>query len=145
MAEVRLRKPTSEDFEAVFALLKQLWLDAPLDRARLQGVFIEGLSLAAVEYRVAELNGLVVGFGSLVMNSSLWAAGHLAQVNELVVDEAYRGRGIGTQLLDALIEAARQRSCRRLQLGSSFHRHEAHRFYEARGFGSRALLFSRDL
>jgi ribosomal protein S18 acetylase RimI-like enzyme len=145
MTDVRLRKPTADDFDEVYGLLQQLWQDRALDLDRLREVFLTQLSSDCEEYRIAEVEGRVVGFGSLVMKNSLWAEGRWAQVQELVVDEVYRGRGIGTQLLDGLTEIARVKGCARIELDSAFHRTEAHGFYEARGFRKRAYWFSKEL
>ena len=46
----------------------------------------------------------------------------------------YRGRGLGTALIEWSIEAARKRQCRIVQLTSDKQRPEALRFYEALGF-----------
>ena len=46
----------------------------------------------------------------------------------------YRGRGLGTALIEWSIEAARKRQCRIVQPTSDKQRPEALRFYEALGF-----------
>jgi len=40
---------------------------------------------------------------------------------------------------------ARQNNCKQIELDSSFHRKEAHQFYESIGFKSRAYLFTKQL
>lgn len=59
---------------------------------------------------------------------------------ELVTIDAFtRGRGIGTMLLDAVIQAARQHGCRRLWLITSNDNLSALRFYQRRGLQLVAL------
>ncbi len=87
----------------------------------------------------------MIGFGSLTVKNSLWQAGPIAYVDELVVDEAHRGCGVGTRLLEELISLARLRGCRRIELDSALHREAAHRFYERHGFDNRAFVFSKPL
>jgi len=88
----------------------------------------------------------IVGFGSLTIKSSLkWSETLIGSVDEMVVEEACRGRGIGTQILNRLISSARERGCSRIELTSAFHRKEAHAFYEHRGFKSGAYFYSKML
>jgi amino-acid N-acetyltransferase len=61
------------------------------------------------DFVVAELDGQVVGCGALHV---LWA--DLGEVRTLAVHPDYRGRGIGADLLSALIEQARQLGLGRL-------------------------------
>jgi ribosomal protein S18 acetylase RimI-like enzyme len=140
-----VRPGNAEDFPAVLGLLRQLWPGAELDRAALRAVFERGLASDARAYVVATAGGRVVGFGSLALKDSLWQAGHLGHVDELVVDEAHRGRGVGARLLEHLAGLARERGCRRLELDSAPHRTDAHRFYERHGFARRGYVFSKPL
>jgi len=87
----------------------------------------------------------VIGFCSLTLKSNLWQAGYLGHIDELIVDEQHRGRGIGRSLLNAIIEAAVKNGCSRIELDSAFHRKDAHKFYETQGFENRAYLFSKVL
>lgn len=83
----------------------------------------------------------VVGFASLQILTSLRTAGPFGDLDELVVDEALRGRGIGGRLLDAVTAAAQVRHCVRIECNSGIQRADTHRFYESRGFERRALHF----
>jgi GNAT superfamily N-acetyltransferase len=131
---IQTRVCNSEDFDEIAALLRQLWPDKPQDLVSLRQVYL-----------CATVDGRVAGFGSLTIKSNLWCEGFLGFVDELVVDEAHRDRGIGTKLLDDLISGARERGCHRVELDSAFHRKAARAFYERRGFQSRAYLYSKPL
>jgi ribosomal protein S18 acetylase RimI-like enzyme len=87
----------------------------------------------------------VVGLGSLTVKDNLWQEGKIAYIEEIVVHEDLRGKGIGTQLLEQLVRSAKEAGCRRVELDSAFHRKEAHGFYERHGFENRAFLFSKVL
>lgn len=81
----------------------------------------------------------------MTIKNNLWQEGFLAHLDELVVNSAHRGCGLGSQLLEAMISLAKERGCVRVELDSAFHRTEAHAFYECRGFENRAYLFSKPL
>ena len=145
MSEIQIRLCRAEDFEAVVPLLCQLWPGKPLDTLALRVVFDKALASDAQIYLCVTEGSRVIGFGSLTFKNNLWHEGSVGNVDELVVDEKCRGKGVGAKLLASLIDLARERGCRRVELDSAHHRKEAHRFYERQGFENRACLFSRIL
>lgn len=141
----KIRRCNPDDFERILPLLHQLWPNKELHAEALRDVFILAIQTLAQEYICAEVGEKVVGFCSLVVKNNLWQEGNLGHIDELVVDTEYRGQGIGTQLLEQIIQIARERGCRRVELDTAFHRREAHQFYEQRGFENRAYVFSKVL
>lgn len=145
MPEISIRDCELEDFDEVLPLLTQLWPDLEPDPAASREVFVNLLEADCCFVTCAVLEGRVVGFCDFNTRHSLWQRGRLAYVDELVVEESFRGRGIGAALLDGVARKARELGCARIELDSAFHRTEAHRFYEGRGWERRAFLFGRDL
>jgi GNAT superfamily N-acetyltransferase len=142
---IQIRQCNNDDFNDAVALLHQLWPDKPLNRKLLRIVFDHALTSEWQKYLCAVENDRVIGFGSLTIKNNLWQEGYIAHIDELVVDSEYRGKGIGTQLLQQLMIQAKEKGCRRIELDTAFHRKEAHRFYEQQGFENRAYLFSKVL
>lgn len=60
--------------------------------------------------------------------------GVYAEIMGLVVDEEYRGRGLGRLLLHATSDWARSIGCRRLRVRCTTIRTESHKFYQNSGF-----------
>jgi GNAT superfamily N-acetyltransferase len=56
-------------------------------------------------------------------------SGKFLYVDDLVTHESDRSRGFGGELLDWLIEQAREHGCENLELDSGVQRFDAHRFY----------------
>jgi ribosomal protein S18 acetylase RimI-like enzyme len=142
---MQIRPSRSADFEQVLALLRQLWPDRALDVNFSQEVYARALDSDNQVYYCAVVGEIVVGFGTVSLKNVLWPGGPTANIDELVVDAAHRRRGIGAKLLAELVEAARQRGCKRVELDSAHHRKAAHEFYEKSGFENRACLFSKSL
>ena len=143
--ELLIRNVVSRDFDQVFGLLKQLWSYKELDYEAMKKVFEEKLR-ATDHFFIAALYGpQIVGFCSLTVKQNLWVQGLLGNVDEMIVEESYRGKGIGRQLLQRITEIAIENNCKRLELESSFHREQAHTFYMELGFEKRAYLFSKEL
>jgi GNAT superfamily N-acetyltransferase len=84
---------------------------------------------------VAEMDGHVVGTFQLTLIRHLEREAELvAEIESVVVDEPFRGKGIGEAMMRWAIENARERGCQRVQLTSNKRRLDAHRFYERLGF-----------
>src|SRR5262245_27239071 len=130
---IQIRQCCSEDLGHIMHLLHQLWPEKHLDGCSIELVFKRGLASEQQVYLCAADGDHIIGFGSLTLKNSLWQEGSLGHVDELVVDRQYRERGVGTQLLTELVDLARRKGCRRIELDSAFHRKEAHRFYERQG------------
>jgi GNAT superfamily N-acetyltransferase len=126
-------------------LLQQLWPDKTLCRQRLHAAYERGLASNAQRYLCAVEQDRIAGFCSITLKNNLRVEGFLASLDEMVVHHADRGRGIGSQLLQATIAFAREHGCARVELESAFHRAETHAFYERRGFHKRAYHFSLPL
>ena len=66
-------------------------------------------------------------------------------VDDLVTTEAARSRGVGRELLAALLDRARAAGCHVLDLDSAVHRSDAHRFYMREGLIITSFHFARSL
>jgi GNAT superfamily N-acetyltransferase len=76
---------------------------------------------------------------------SLFYGGEVAIIEDLVVDEAHRGRGIGGTLVsfaeDKIIEA---RKAKAVEVNSDLHRVDAHDFWEECGYSKLAFQFRKE-
>lgn len=74
----------------------------------------------------------IVGIAQLVLMRT--PVGIRGRAESVVVDEAYRGKGIGTALMKKIIAAARKGRAHSLSLTSNPARKEANKLYPALGF-----------
>ncbi len=142
---VSVRGCRAEDFRDILNLLRQLWPDLELDDTAMEVVFEECLRGDDYYALCAVRGGTVIGFCDLTVRPSLWQSGKLAYLDDLVVDGAFRRRGIGAALLERAAEIAAAQGCRHIALDSFFHREDAHRFYEEHGMRRLGFIFGRDL
>jgi N-acetylglutamate synthase-like GNAT family acetyltransferase len=140
--KIRHCKPT--DFQALVPLLRQLWPEKKLSRDSLGKMFEKGRRSRTKRFLCAVEDGQVVGFCSMTLTNH-WLEGTIANLDELVVDSHYRGRGLGRGLLDVMIGEARKGGAKSVELHTGFHRKEAHLFYERCSFKKSAFLFSKTL
>jgi ribosomal protein S18 acetylase RimI-like enzyme len=140
-----IREVTLNDFDEIFELLEQLWPDKELNRDALMKVFSTAIRSSHNMYLCTEIDGKVVGFCSLVIIESLMVEGLAGHINELVIEESFRGMRIGAELLEAAISAAKKRKCKRIGLDSALYREGAHKFYLNQEFINSAYFFSKEL
>jgi len=133
-----LREVTDEVVEAFTWLLPQLSRSAPpLDRAALERI----AGSEATTLLVAWADGRLAGTLSLVMFPI--PTGIRAWIEDVVVDEAARGQGIGEALTVAALRLAEAAGARTVDLTSRASREAAGRLYERVGFQSRETRFYR--
>ena len=140
-----IRSAENKDFNSIFLLLCQLWPDKKLDQTSLKKVYTRLLNSSHEESFCAEIGGQIVGFCTLAIRNSLWQESHMGHICELIVDETFRRKKIGTNLIKKATNIAKKRGCKKIELDSAFHRKRAHSFYKKLGFEERAYLFSKNI
>lgn len=126
----RLTEPTDRDLGELSQLILQLTKNA-------RALTLEALRIVASSHhllvaRDTEADGRIVGTALLAIMRTV---SHVnGQIEDVVVDEAYRGRHIAKELLMRLIVHARLLEVERIDLGSEPHRAAANHLYTAFGF-----------
>ena len=133
-----LQEVTDEVVAAFGQLLPQLSRSAPpLDRAGLDRI----AGSAATTLLIARAGDKIVGTLSLVMFPI--PTGLRAWIEDVIVDEAARGQGIGEALTAEALRIAEQAGARTVDLTSRPSREAAGRLYERVGFQSRSTRMYR--
>ena len=88
---------------------------------------------AAVFAHVAEVDGVVVGMAVWFVSFSTWTGRHGLYLEDLVVSQAHRGRGIGRRLVAALAAVCVERGYARFEWAVLDWNEPAIGFYRALG------------
>jgi GNAT superfamily N-acetyltransferase len=122
---------TPQIHAALARLLPQLNARLPVPSAeRLQRIIDD----PAVTLLVAKDGDEIIGTSTVIVYSTpFWIK---ARLDEVVVDNSARGRGVGEELVKACLEIGRERGAQvaELQSGRGPERAAAHRLYERIGF-----------
>ena len=94
---------------------------------------------------VADALGGLVGLVSCDISYYLPLGAPTCRITALAVSDRAQRRGIGRLLLREAESLARASGAVRIELTSAAHRHEAHEFYRACGYGDGALRFVKHL
>ena len=90
---------------------------------------------------VAEFQGKVVGLLGFHLLPLLHVSGSLGRITALVVEEKFRGKGIGRQLVETAERWAWKRDCTRIEVTSGEQRTQAHQFYQDLGYAVESKRF----
>lgn len=127
-----LKVVTAEDAEALAGLMRQLSSHAPpLAQADLARI----IASPSTTMFAARVNGKIIGTATMALIEV--ASGSRASIEDVVVDESQRGKGIGEALMKAAIGAARAQGAAKVDLTSNPSRQAAHRLYQRLGFKKR--------
>ncbi|NVN99486.1 MAG: GNAT family N-acetyltransferase [Geobacteraceae bacterium] len=86
---------------------------------------------------VCEVEGVVCGTAFLTLClDAMFGAQPYGVLENVVVDGALRGQGIGRRLFEHAEEMCRTRDCSKIMLLSTATRESAHRFFEQQGYSS---------
>lgn len=131
-AGVSIRPMVAEDAPDVALLTSQLGYPSTEEQVRRRFEALQKLGLGDVFVAVLEPGG-VVGWVYVALQVTI-EGDPGAEVWGLVVDEALRGRGIGSALMARAEEWARGRGFRDVSLRTNIIRKETHHFYQSLGY-----------
>jgi GNAT superfamily N-acetyltransferase len=147
-----IRRATARDLPRIVELLQQLSIDEPREATDgpLPEAYREAFAQIEGDARqrllVAESDGRIDGTLVVVVVANLSHRGRPWAIAEnVVVDAAARGQGVGEALLREAATIARGAGCYKLSLTSNKQRPDAHRFYGRLGFRATHEGFRLDL
>ena len=147
---MRIREATIEDSAVIAQLMAQLIEASGYENWQVSLEQIgENLRKMAdsntYQVLLAEDKGQVVGLLSLSFRHTLFHPALSALIDELVVEQGHRQRGVGQQLMAEAIERCRAAGCCEIEVSTERSNEAAQRFYRQHGFGHEAVLFELEL
>jgi GNAT superfamily N-acetyltransferase len=134
-----IRRARSDDGEAIFHLAECCATSFAVEPAAFHSSLPQLLADPSACLLVAELDGAVVGYVLGFEHLAFYANGRVAHVEEIMVAERLRQRGIGSRLMDAFTLWARTRECRLIALATR----RAAEFYRSLGYEDSATYFRK--
>jgi GNAT superfamily N-acetyltransferase len=143
METVVIRQAEAGDAGRIAELMTELGYPTTLENMaeRLPAILADPHYLTLV----ADTDAGVVGVAGARLGRYFEKDGRYAQLVVLSVSSTARGRGIGTQLVDAVERWARTYGARDIVVTSALHRADAHGFYERRQYARTGFRFVKPL
>ncbi len=85
-------------------------------------------------------NEICIGLSGFWIGTKLWCGKYL-ELDNIVVLEKYRSKGVGKLLFDFLHKKAVEHDCTMLSLDSYTHNFKAHKFFYNQGFSPKGFHF----
>jgi ribosomal protein S18 acetylase RimI-like enzyme len=143
--DMRIREAALADADDIVSLIREL--------ARIEGMpspitadYVTAyLGAPGVCILLLEAAGQVLGLISYFIRPNLYHAADCCLIDELIVLEQARGQGVGSALLEKVIERAIAMGCAEVSLSTMTDNAAAIAFYRQHGFTSEALSLEQHL
>ena len=138
---LQIRPLAEEDYHDVYRLYRQLvsgnGYQSINDFTRIFNGFFDSEERQAF---VATVHNNAIGFVTLYYLDVFHHGGQIGSIQELVVTEEFRGRGVGQALVEFVKRETAGRHCRGLEVATDLWQGGAKSFYKRCGFQGRTLM-----
>ena len=144
-----IRHITEDDTPHIIDLLQELNKSLEDNQLIDQSLVIENFKAMEEQKDIYEnlvyvSDGIIVGFISLLFYRSVYHRRGTAQINELIVKEGYRDKGIGKELLEYGIGRAKEKGMDEIEIGVEKGNTRAIQFYKKNGIEEEYLLLGKE-
>lgn len=138
--KVTIRELKKAEMPGIYPLIKQLnpTMSKALFAKRLKAM------LAGEYHAIAAFDGTkIIALNGFWVRTRFWCGKQL-DIDNVVVDAAYRGKGIGKRMDNWLMAYAKKHDIELIVLDSYNTAHAAHAFYHAQGYGITGYHFTKE-
>lgn len=140
---LQIRLLTDDDYRAVYRLYRQLiGLGTYCSELEFTSIFKKFLNSNDREAYVATVYDRVIGFVTLYYFDAFHYSGQVASIQELVVTEEFRGRGVGKALVEFVKEKVNEKHCHGLEVATDLWQSGAKSFCERCGLIGKPLMLA---
>ncbi|WP_374174242.1 GNAT family N-acetyltransferase [Flavobacterium tructae] len=133
-SKVEIRKVEKQDLDFVYQAINELENEI-LDFEVFSQIFDENISNPKNLYLIAENEIEGLGFISFHTQNLLHHCGLVGEIQEFFIHQNYRGKGIGRQLINEILQYADQNNLKSIEVTTNKRRVENVLIYENLGFG----------
>ncbi|URC13416.1 GNAT family N-acetyltransferase [Flavobacterium sp. B183] len=131
---IKIRKVEKQDLDFVYQAINELENEV-LDFEVFSQIFDENISNPKNLYLIAESEIEGLGFISFHTQNLLHHCGLVGEIQEFFIHQNYRGKGIGRQLINEILQYADRNNLKSIEVTTNKRRVENVLIYENLGFG----------
>ncbi|OHT46778.1 GNAT family N-acetyltransferase [Flavobacterium tructae] len=133
-SNTKIRKVEKQDLDFVYQAINELENEV-LDFEIFKEIFNENISNPRNVYLIAENENEGLGFISFHTQNLLHHCGLVGEIQEFFIHQNYRGKGIGRQLINEILQYADRNNLKSIEVTTNKRRVENVLIYENLGFG----------
>lgn len=147
VVNLEINQASREDLPILIRLYAEMDGDRPLSPAKAEELFDRIVQLPDYTIYIAYLEEMAVGTFSLLFVPTMMHPGFhkSALLDAVTVSPAYRGKGIGTQMIKEAMKMSAAAGCYKMMLSTNLKRDRTHAFYKSLGFQQHGWSFSLQL
>ncbi len=134
-----IRDAKLKDEKRVFFLAKKFAKSFDIIEIKFNKTFNEFLINENVSFIVAEIDNEVIGYGLTFHHQTFYANGLVSWVQEIIIDEELRGRGIGSKMMKRVEEISKEKNAKLISLATI----GAGEFYKKLGYKECATYYKK--
>lgn len=138
---MEFRYATLNDLQGVYNLICELEMET-MPAKEFEDIYSKNITREDIHYLVVENKGELIAFGSMHIQSLLHHSADVAEIQELIIKDDFRGKGIGKKLIDRLKEISKEKRCELIEVCCNRKRIDSHEFYEHNGFNKSHYKFT---
>jgi ribosomal-protein-alanine N-acetyltransferase len=142
-SEILVREAQWEDAPFVVGLIRQLGGEADIPTGPSESYVRRALRTSGYGLLVAEHGSRIIGVLSYSIRPSLWHGEDSCLIEELVVDTAHRGQGVGTALVQAILGRMEAAGWAEISVSALPDNERAIAFYRSLGLTDEGVLLER--
>jgi len=143
MSRVRVRRAVEGDISMLTAIAGDFLHGTAANEERL-AILKSSLKNPDYELWIAEVNGEIVGFIDLWVIHDFCHGGKLGYIQNLYVVPKYRRRGVGSKLLQKIMERAKRGKVLEIHVVTEFNNEAAIWLYKKHGLTKESLQLERE-
>jgi ribosomal protein S18 acetylase RimI-like enzyme len=142
---IKIRQASDADAPAIVRLVQEL-AESGGEHSPINAVYaVYFLHQSNCFVLLAEAEGQTIGLLSYQMKPDLYHASETCYIAELIVSNGFRDRGVGSALMENLIERMISQDCVEISVSTMPNNQGAIRFYKKHGLVDEAVLLERHL
>jgi len=134
-----IRNATNKDAEQVFELVKKFATSFKIDREKFFKICLKIINDKNVSFVVAEDDNQIIGYCLAFHHLTFFASGYVSWVEEIMVNEKYRSKGVGKKMMQEIESIAKKMDSKLIALATR----RASHFYEKIGYEESATYFRK--
>lgn len=143
MSGVSIRRAGESDVSRVLVLAREFMHGIAIDEERVS-ILKDSLKDSDYELWVAEVNGEMAGFIDLWVIRDFCHGGKLSYIQNLYVAPKYRRQGVGSKLLQKIIDRAEEKGVLEIHVVTGFDNEPAIRLYKRYGLTKESLQLEKE-